>query len=198
MASSATEYARTLRKQSQAQKSVAGRDVMDVRFTPSSAGNDSNTSATSMSMSYLNQQQDLAEVQVENLERMLELERRRHAETKFEMSELQQLLEIQQAAFREHLNREPPGLPAHIAPAASAGTHKPSRHGAVPTKPAVDQDISLSSFNGEKFTLGSNLPPVILHISTFFLQKPCRLAPYRHLPRRDPSTLASECPTLLQ
>jgi hypothetical protein len=55
---------------------------MDVRPTPSTNAD----SSTSASLSYINQQQDLAEVQVENLERLLELERRKHEETKFEVT----------------------------------------------------------------------------------------------------------------
>ena len=59
---------------------------MDVRPTPSSAGNNSYSESNhSVSLSYINQQQDLAEVQVENLERVLEIERRKHEETKFEV-----------------------------------------------------------------------------------------------------------------
>jgi hypothetical protein len=69
-----------------------GRHPMDVRLTPSSAGDRDGTVSGSgignesgFSLSYINQQQDLAEVQVENLERALEMERRKHAETKFEV-----------------------------------------------------------------------------------------------------------------
>ena len=67
--------------------SSKGRDLMDVRVTPSTNSNNNNSygDSSNTSLSYLNQQQDLVEVQVENLERMLEIERRKHQETKYEV-----------------------------------------------------------------------------------------------------------------
>ena len=92
----AREYAQTLRasaeglgnREQSAPRTAArttGRDPMDVRFTPST---NADTSTPSLSLSYINQQQDLAEVQVENLHRQLELERRMHEETKAEVSNM--------------------------------------------------------------------------------------------------------------